>query len=316
MSWLGKLFGGAASPPPAIAAAQVAREAARGAAWVQALDAGTLPDFVTQRLGAAGQGTAPWLSTMTPGELLLCRREGVTPVAMVSGTCWYHFGYSWTNGHAEGWHIALDRMRQEAVAAGANAVVDVKMRTVRLPAESSMDYTLVGTAVKIAGLPPSPEPVIATVPAVEFARLLEAGIVPVGIAVGAHYEWLTSNWSSTTGAGSFRNQLLPELSGFWDGIRQAALRKLRADTQRLGAGVLAHTHFGQLLKFEGDDNRPTRFLGRFIVIGTVVSSRRRDVVPHPIRTVVDMRGRLSPLLAERPHGHNAYPVHNEKKGSI
>ena len=31
---------------------------------------------------------------------------------------------------------------------------------------------------------------MATVPALEFVKLLEADVVPTGIAIGAHYEWL------------------------------------------------------------------------------------------------------------------------------
>ena len=54
-----------------------------------------------------------------------------------------------------------------------------------------MDFTLVGTAVHVEGLPPSPDPIVATVPALEFVKLLEADVVPTGIAIGAHYEWMT-----------------------------------------------------------------------------------------------------------------------------
>ena len=81
----------------------------------------------------------------------------------------------------------MQRLREEAKAAGANAVLDVKMRTIPLGIESSMDFTLVGTAVKIDGLPPSSDPIIATVPALEFVKLLEADVVPTGIAICADY---------------------------------------------------------------------------------------------------------------------------------
>ena len=127
---------------------------------------------------------------MSPAELLIVRSHGIRPVATVSGTCWFSYGRSWTEGHAEGWHEALARLKREAVAAGANAVVDVRMRTLRHRVGMSMDFTLIGTAVRLARLAPSADPVVATVPALEFVRLLEADIVPVGIAVGACYEWL------------------------------------------------------------------------------------------------------------------------------
>ena len=303
------------APDPDAAASRAAAEA-RAADWRAALDGHRLPAFVRHRLNEAGTGRAPWMSTMTPAELLLSRSHGLRPLATVSGTCWYHYGWSWTEGHAEGWHLALDRLRQEAVAAGANAVVDVKLRTVALPGTGdSMDYTVVGTAVKLDGLPPSSDPVIATVPAIAFVRLLEAGIVPTGVAIGARYDWLTANRWSTFGP-SGMNGALGEITRFWEGVRRQAVDDLRRDTARLGDGVLAHTHFAQLLKREAGENQPVQLLGRHIVLGTAVQTGGRDPVPHGIATVVDMRDALSPLHGEVPHGHTVYGAQKDEEGAI
>ncbi len=310
MSWIGGLFGGAGN-------AQADASAERMAAWEAALQSHGLPPFVEERLGAAAAGKTPWLSTMTPAELAMVRRHGIRPIAMVTGTCWYHYGYSWTRGHSEGWGAALSRVSAEAVAAGANAVVDVTLRTIPLRTESSMDFTVVGTAVKIDGLPPSANPVIATVPALEFVRLLCAGIVPTGIAIGADYEFFTP-YRNVTGGGLFaawNNQPLTELSQFWEGVRRNALRELQRDAQRQGNGVLAHSHFGQLLKIERD-KQPPQFLGRHIVVGTVIHTRRSATNARiDVKTVVDMRGDVSPLVSARPHGHNAFPS-NEQDGPL
>jgi uncharacterized protein YbjQ (UPF0145 family) len=292
--------------------------AERQVKWEQALARDLLPDFVTGRLREAAAGRLPWMSTMTPAELLLARELGIRPVAMVSGTCWYHYGWSWTNGHPEGWHSALDRMKQEALAAGANAVVDVKMRTINMRVEDSMDFTVIGTAVKVDGLPPSPNPVIATVSAVEFVRLLKEGIVPTGVAIGAHYDWLngySGNLTNLTGSMTWWNQPLDELSDFWRRVRQRAVRALHEDTRRLGNGVLAHTNFGQLIKVERD-KRPTDFLGRFIVIGTAVACKRLAEVNSRIDMVIDMCDGTSSLNDVTPRGHNAYPVTNDEEGAI
>jgi hypothetical protein len=43
------------------------------------------------------------------------------------------------------------------------------------------------TAVSTEGPEPSGEPIVATVLALEFVKLLEADVVPAGIALGAHY---------------------------------------------------------------------------------------------------------------------------------
>src|SRR5664279_3707479 len=148
LSWLTK------GVDPQAAAAKEA-SAHRQAEYLDALRAGHVPPSIGARLHGARDGAVPWISTLTPAELLIARSHGIKPVAAVSATCWMHYGWSWTEGHAQGWEAALRRLRAEARAAGANAVLDVKMRTVPLQIESSMDFTLVGTAVYVDGLPPS-----------------------------------------------------------------------------------------------------------------------------------------------------------------
>ena len=298
---------------------------ARNAAWEVALERSELPDFVAKRLSDAAAGKGVWVATMTPAELLIVRSHGIRPIATVSGTCWFSYGWSWTEGHAEGWHQALNRLRREAVAAGANAVLDVHMRTLRHRIGASMDFTLIGTAVKIDRLPPSAEPVVATVPALEFVRLIEADIVPVGIAVGARYDWL-NNWSGSNGWSngpwggnasrnqqqmqSWTNQPLTALTDFWEGIRRDAHADLRRAAAKQGNGVLAHTHFGQLLRRE-QDKQPPAYLGRHIVIGTVV-----DTFTPGIESVIDMRDDLSPLNQPGRARHSSYhaDVEDEEGG--
>lgn len=294
--------------------------AARSQAWTQALDSGRLPRFVEARLADARAGRAPWLSTMSPAELLAARSHGIRPVATVSGTCWYHYGYSWTNGHAEGWHAALGRMRAEAMAAGANAIVDVRLRTVRgLGAGSSMDYTVLGTAVRVDGLPPSRDPIVATVTTMEFTRLLEAGIVPAGVAIGACYDWLRPSMFSPLAGGFAAYQTMPwaELSTFWEYVRDQAIVALRDDTARMGNGVLAHTQFGQILRREANqENQPPSYLARYIILGTAIECEPFAHLPHDIAPVVDMRDDLSPLRARAAASHTAYALETEVDGAI
>lgn len=308
--------------------ASSSQSAGRLEEWEVALGRGDLPGFVEERLAAAASGKGAWVATLTPAELLLARSHGVRPIATVSGTCWFQFGQSWTEGHATGWHEALDRIGREAIAAGANAVLDVRLRTLRHRFGASMDFTLIGTAVRIDRLPPSPHPVIATVPALEFVRLLEADIVPVGIAVGARYEWLGSwtpfgtgsndrqaLWRTQQATRSFDSQPLTDLTNFWEAIRRDAHRDLREKAALQGNGVLAHTNFGQLIRRERD-KAPAVYLGRHIVIGTVIDTKPGAPVPHDIEMVVDMRDGLSPLRTPGAPRHSAYQsdVQDEEGG--
>ncbi|QVN23430.1 heavy metal-binding domain-containing protein [Burkholderia pyrrocinia] len=265
-------------------------------------DARGVPNMVHQRLADSKSGTLPWVSTLTAPEMALARSHGLKMIAPIAATCWMHYGFSWTEGHAQGWRTALKRLEAEAIALGANAVIDVRMVTVDLYLEDSMDYSLVGTAVRIEGLPPSPAPIISTVPALEFIQLLEARIIPVGLAIGARFEW--SKGPLDIGLGWRGNQALPQSTAFWERIRRRAHADLRADAARQGSGVLAQLQFSQLIR-SGGENDDSQLLGRHIVMGTVVDCPRGVAVPHNVEFVLDLSDKPDNLRATSEH-HNAY----------
>jgi hypothetical protein len=304
LDWLSGNGSGTLDP-----AAQAAADR-RHAETLMALQRNELPPSARARLQGARQGQAPWIATLTPAELLLMRSHGIKPIATVSATCWLHYGWSWTEGHAQGWETALQRLRDEAVAAGANAVLDVKMRTVALDVEESMDFTLVGTAVRIEGLPPSRYPVVATVPALEFVKLLDADVVPVGIAIGAHYEWM-ADWRGATNLQWMGNIECGALTRHWENVRKQAHAQLRSNARRQGNGVLAHVNFGQMFEREGE---PKQYLARHIVVATVIDTPRRVQMPLPVQIVVDLRDGETPLLATSNH-HQSY-MQNDEEGAI
>jgi hypothetical protein len=282
---------------------------------MMSLRGGRIPLGALERLQGAAAGTKPWMATLTPAELRIARSHGLKPIAAISATCWLHYGYSWTRGHAEGWGQALNRLAQEAKACGANAVLDVKMCTIRLPLGESMDFTLIGTAVKIDGLPPSPDPIIATVPALEFVKLLEADVVPTGIAIGAHYEWMR-DWNGYAANPSvWFNAEARQLSDLWEQVRRTAHQDLRQSARTQGNGVLAHLNFSQMFEVEREvgERKIKEYLARHIVVATTVDARRGTPLPHEIKMVVDMRN-PTPLTGTPLH-HQSYNT-NEEIGAI
>ena len=295
------------------AQAQQAASAQRQADITESLHTGAVPAATRARLEGARNGRLPWMATLTPAELMVARTHGLKPIASISATCWMHYGWSWTEGHSQGWEKALWRLREEAKAAGANAVVDVKMRTVPLAIEASMDFTLVGTAVKIEGMTGSDDPIVATVPALEFVKLLEADVVPTGIAVGAHYEWMT-DWRGMARQTWMGNSESQVLSQFWETVRQQAHAGLRQSARAQGNGVLAHVNFSQMFEREGKDKQPKQYLGRHIVIATTVDARRGLPFPHEIKMVVDLHAGATPLTGTQRH-HQSY-ASNDAEGAI
>ena len=276
------------------------------------LQTGAVPAATRTRLEGARAGRLPWIATLTPAELKIARTHGLRPIASVSATCWMHYGWSWTQGHGQGWGTALTRLRAEAKAAGANAVLDVKMRTIPLGVEDSMDFTLVGTAVYVEGLPPSPDPVVATVPALEFVKLLEADVVPTGIAVGAQYDWL-QDWNNNVSRNNWMGNIESRaLSQFWERVRQQAHKELRRSAGPQGDGVLAHVNFSQMFEIEKGETK--QYLGRHIVIATTVDVRKGAPFPHEVQIVLDMHGGRTPLTGTTRH-HQSY-ASNEEEGGI
>ncbi len=300
--------------PDAETLAARAAGAARHAEILNALHAGQLPSSTRARLEGARTGKLPWLATLTPSELLIARSHGLRPIAAVSATCWLHYGFSWTNGHAEGWETALQRLAAEARAAGANAVLDVKMRTLPVYVQDSMDFTLVGTAVRVDGLPPSADPVIATVPALEFVQLLEADVVPTGIAIGAHFEWMSDWRGNASQQGWWRNVEAAQLSHLWERVRQRAHAQLRQSARGRGNGVLAHLNFSEMYEREMGERQPRQYLARHIVIATTVDARRGVPIPHDIKMVIDMHAGATPLTGTTRH-HQSYGT-NDQEGAI
>ncbi len=277
---------------------------------------GRVPSFAYKRLGEAMQGKTPWMATLTPAELSIARSHGLKPIATVTSTCWLHYGWSWTLGHAEGWNTALRRLGDEALACGANAVLDVKMRTIPLGGEHSMDFSLIGTAVRVDGLPPSSAPVIATVPALEFVKLLEADVVPTGIAVGADYQWMRDWWGNASGTGNWFNNESAQLTRFWQEVRKNAHANLRQNALHYGNGVLAHQSFSQMFEFERKQGEQEykEYLARHIIIATTVDARKGTSLPHEFKMVVDMHAGKTPLVGTKDH-HQSYAT-NEESGAI
>ena len=104
-------------------------------------------------------------------------------------------------------HKAISRMEAECEALGGHGVVSAQLRVGGFPA-GGLEFKVIGTAVRADGarLPRLRKPFTSHLTGQDFAKLIIAGWVPVGFALGIsvaarHDDWMTLN-QTRWGAGN------------------------------------------------------------------------------------------------------------------
>ena len=130
---------------------------------------------------------------------------------------------------------AVDRMTAECAALGGHGVVGVRLS--RGPFGLGLEFTAAGTAVRATGAAAgSRVPFTCAVSGQDFARLVMAGWVPaglaLGVAIGARHDDRVTTRQARPWSGN------AEMAG-WTALvnqtRQEARRRLEDDVRRLGA---------------------------------------------------------------------------------
>jgi uncharacterized protein YbjQ (UPF0145 family) len=116
--------------------------------------------------------------------------------------------------------LALQRIEAETANLGAHGVVGTKLSFHYLPEmPSTLEFTAIGTAVARAGAAPLRRPFTSHLSGQELLKLVQAGLVPVSMAVGAGS--VTAEIAAMTAGGTV------ELAPFGDAIEMS--RQLAAD---------------------------------------------------------------------------------------
>lgn len=166
---------------------------------------------------------------------------GANPICGVSGVAKeavVRFG-RYETGVLAAKRQALSALAEQAKEMGGHGVVSVTLGGEWLPLGStapSYKVTAAGTAVVHHGSPVAAPPFISAVSGADFAKLIAAGLVPVGVVLGFAafhvHGWATTAWSNNA---SYKNAEMPALTRAVTQARAEARRQLVADLASLGA---------------------------------------------------------------------------------
>jgi uncharacterized protein YbjQ (UPF0145 family) len=178
-------------------------------------------------LGAGCPGTsAESLLRDAPPEA--AGTSGASPAAKVA------------HGLYQGRQTAIDRMTGRCAELGGHGVVGAALRVREIPPDSlsagALEFTVIGTAVRASGCPPLRRPFACDLSGPDFAKLIMAGWVPAGIALGIAVTGLHDDLA-TTSSGPWRtaNAEVPAYTALFTKVRQDARRRLEQAVRRAGA---------------------------------------------------------------------------------
>ena len=293
-------------------------------ASLHSLQAGGLPTQAKRRLSEETAAGHPLFSSdLSTKEFALTRREGYRPLSQVMGSSIYHVGwqYTWsyprytnayelttvTNAHQHAAQLALGRLEQEATLLKAHGVIGVRLNTRDYEwGRDLLEYTAIGTAVRLPDAPLFPRPFLSDLSGQEFWTLLQAGYFPAGLVSGYCSYCVSTGWEVNQIMRSWSNQEIGPYSEAVYTARNLAMNRLAAMARSFHAVGVVGMHIG-FNKGENEyerENDPTTYRDLFInfsAVGTAIVSRRPDhVIPSPKPTLAftDLRSGRSDKTRE------------------
>ena len=136
--------------------------------------------------------------------------------------------------------LALGRLRDEAVAVGADAVVGMRLRRGGYDwAAGVVEFVAIGTAVRSERYEIEDAPVISHLSGQDFAKLVRHGFWPVGVVAGSTVAYVVAGWAQQSRAsGLFSGRQNQELTDYTRGMydaRELAMGRLSREAHRLHA---------------------------------------------------------------------------------
>jgi uncharacterized protein YbjQ (UPF0145 family) len=206
-------------------------------------------------------------STLTPNELALLVDLGPEPVAQVLGTSVFQVGWQYLPAEAQwsgsdlfcsldvvsrAWEQArrnaFNRLRAEARAVGADAVVGVQLRRGEHDwARRCVDFVINGTAIRLpGGSPATPsDPALSDLSVQEYWKLIGDGWSPTGLVATTAVFFVSQGFGTRwrRRASIMKNQELLEFSEAFSAARRTAVAQLRSQAKSAGADGVVGVSF-------------------------------------------------------------------------
>jgi uncharacterized protein YbjQ (UPF0145 family) len=221
----------------------MAELAGRGATWGSVLSVdgfaavrGVGFEPVGQVFGAAVYPLTATAAVSCPGT----ETHSLVPGASASVTGWPGPGARIAQALYDGYRTVIDRMTGECSDLGGHGIVGAALQVTETPGDSftaaTVEFKVIGTAVRAKGRPPLSRPFITELSGPDFAKLLVVGWVPAGIALGISvaglHDTLVTTSSGPWGTG---NAEVPTYTGLMVYARQDARSRLEQTVRGLGA---------------------------------------------------------------------------------
>jgi uncharacterized protein YbjQ (UPF0145 family) len=291
-----------------------AESQAQQQASLESLSLGGIPVQAKKRLEELRRQEGTFFtSDLSVGEFLLVKQRGLRPLTQVMGSSIYHVGWQYmpqtmwsrssemdviSGAYNHSRELALSRLEEEARLAGADAVVGVHLTRGRYEwGHDLIEFSAIGTAVKMGDRPPSERPALTNLSGQDFWKLYSAGYWPLGVVAGTTVYYVVAGWQTQTANsywGRFYNQ---ELQDFTQGVqiaRHRAMGRLHQQSDVLRATGIVGMEIEQEQEERevnlGNDQERTDMIVTFHAMGTAIAPLREASAYPSVYSTIDLRG--------------------------
>jgi uncharacterized protein YbjQ (UPF0145 family) len=269
------------------------QEASLAEASLAALQSGGIPIHAQRRLEELrARHDGFFTSDLSVNEFLLTRRAGLRPLSQVMGSSIYHVGWRYlgrtmgsgeiasvTDALNEARILALGRLKQEAQGVGADIVVGVHLNRAGYEwAADVIEFSAVGTAMKLERAASGDEPALTNLSGQDFWKLYENGYWPVGVVGGSSVFHAVPSWGAWRATSTFYGGLWnQELIDFTQGLytaRHHASSRMQAEALRLSCAGVVGVEIDQATEEYrvslGNEQERTDMIVTFQTLGTAI----------------------------------------------